>query len=109
MGFLVTDVSDFSLTCRRIHRDANGYICAHMLSDTQLLGNHMSQNVLPGGQTADPSSEILCPLEPTHGAHKTLTPFKTSQTVIGNTGLKSLVLKLYKGYERLSAPLLTSM
>lgn len=43
-----------------------------MQSDTQLLGNHMSQNVPPGGQTADPSSEFIGLL----GARETLTQLK---------------------------------
>lgn len=65
-----------------MHRDTNGHICAHMQSDTQLLGNHMSPNVLPGGQAADPTSEFIRPLETPHSAHTTLTQFKTSLTEI---------------------------
>lgn len=95
-----TAVSDSSMTCRRVHWDANGHICAHMRSDTQLLGNHMSPNVLPGGQTADPTSKFIHPLETTRSAHTTLTQFKTSLMPIRVTWLNLMVFKLC--YERLS-------
>lgn len=85
-----------------MHRDTNGHICAHMQSDTQLLGNHMSPNVLPGGQAADPTSEFIRPLETPHSAHTTLTQFKTSLTEIRVKELNLMVLRLCKGSERLS-------
>lgn len=73
-----------------------------MQSDTQLLGNHMRPNMLPGGQAADPTSEFIHPLETQHSAHTTLTQLKKSLTEIRVSRLSLIVLKSCKGSEKLS-------